>query len=371
MINPNYIYSINQSVDVYRIGDDILEFYFINSRRRVTLKVTLSVIEIISTLNEKDTILEICLKNSIQFSTDVDAFLNYLLNENIIYCVTRREIEKKILPESDIERYDRQLNYFDSVFHKPSYEIQKRLQNEVVLIMGAGAMGSGIAVQLVMSGIKKIILIDKGKVTFDSLQRHFSFRNSDIGRSKVDALKDYLKRLDNNLICETHQTIVDYDTSLDKWIDKSSFVINTLDEPYIGITSLKIGRICYEKKIPMFVAGGFDAHLMSTGELIIPNKTPCVDCYTSYFSEILKDWTPQYNLAAIPDTEILKNKFEVGGLASMSLFSVSYAVMTILNYFATDTASHLGRGELLFDQLEINYLNITKNPNCLTCGSAK
>ncbi|AZA78717.1 ThiF family adenylyltransferase [Chryseobacterium sp. G0186] len=369
MIDPNYIYSINQSVDVYRIGDDILEFYFINSRRRVTLKVTLSVIDIISTLNEKDTILEICRKNSVEFSTDVEVFLNYLLEENIIYCVTRREKEKSILSDSDIKRYDRQLNYFDSVFQKPSYEIQKRLQNEVVLILGAGSMGSGIAIQLIMSGIRKLILVDKDEVTFDSLQRHFSFKISDVGRSKVDALKDYLKSIDNNLVCETYQELVDYDTSLDKWLDKSSFVINTLDEPYIGITSLKVGRVCYEKKIPMFVAGGFDAHLMSTGELVIPDKTPCVDCYTSYFSETLKDWKPQYNISAIPDTEILKNRFEVGGLPSMSLFSVSYAVMTILNYFASDIAGAFGRGELLLDQLEINYLNITKNPNCLTCGS--
>jgi len=119
----------------------------------------------------------------------------------------------------------------------------------------------------------------------------------------------------------------------------------------------------------MFVAGGFDAHLMSTGELIIPDVSPCVDCYTSHFSETLKDWEPQYNTAVIPDSEILNNRFEVGELASMSLFSISYAVMAILNYFATDSESKYGRGELLFDKLEIKYLNISKNPDCLICGS--
>ncbi|WP_312176737.1 ThiF family adenylyltransferase [Chryseobacterium sp.] len=369
MINPNYVYSINQSIDVYRIGDDIIEFYFINSRRRVTLKVTLSVIDIISSLNGRNTILEICITNSVEYSTDVDAFLNYLMEENIISCITTREKEKSILSVTDIDRYDRQLNYFDSVFQKPSYEIQKRLQDEVVLVLGAGAIGSGIAIQLVMSGVRNLILIDKDDVTIDSLQRHFYFNVSDIGRPKTHALKDYLLSIDSSLACESYQKLIDFDTTMDQWLDRSSFVINTLDEPYIGITSLKVGRACYEKKIPMFVAGGFDAHLMSTGELIIPDVSPCVDCYTSHFSETLKDWEPQYNTAAIPDSEILNNRFEVGGLASMSLFSISYTVMAILNYFATGSESKYGRGELLFDKLEIKYLNISKNPNCLICGS--
>jgi len=368
MINPNYVYSINPSVDVYKIGEDIIEFYFINSRRRVTLKVTLSVTEIIQSLNDKDTISEICANNSVSLSTDVFEFLNYLLKEKIIFCITTLDKEKGILSISDVGRYDRQLNYFDSVFERPSYEIQKELQNQKILILGVGAIGSGIAIQLVMSGIRNLILVDKDYITSDSVQRHYGFKSSDIGRPKVDALKDYLMSIDSELICENYNEVVDYNTSLDYWLNKSSFVINTLDEPYIGITSLKVGRACYEKKIPMFVAGGFDAHLMSTGELIIPDKTPCVDCYTSYFSESLKDWQPHYNLAAIPDKEIINNRFEVGGLSSMSLFSVSYAAMTILNYFATGTASLFGRGELLFDKLEINYLNITKNPNCIICG---
>lgn len=369
MINPDYIYSINPSVDVYKIGDDILEFYFISSRRRVTLKVTPSVIDTLHSFNGLSSVSEICTHNFIDLSTDVIAFLNYLLKEKIIYCNTTLDQDKSILSNKDIKRYDRQLSYFDSVFEKKSYEIQKQLQSETILILGIGAVGSAIAIQLVMCGVRNIIIVDKDNVTPDSLQRHFAFKHSDIGRPKVEALRDYLVSVDSKLNCEIYNEIVDYDTSLEVYMEKSNFVINTLDEPYIGITSLKIGRICYEKKIPMYVAGGFDAHLMSTGELIIPDRTPCVDCYTSYFSESLKGWQPQYNLAALQDEGIINNRFEVGGISSMSLFSSSYAVMAMLNYFATETESSFGRGELLFDKLEINYLNINKNPNCIICGS--
>ena len=119
----------------------------------------------------------------------------------------------------------------------------------------------------------------------------------------------------------------------------------------------------------MFVAGGFDAHLMSTGELIVPYETPCVDCYVSYFSKSLADWKPSYNLNAIEETNVEKGNFEVGGLSSMSLFSISYAVISIIDYIATnDARRNKGRGELLIDEMKITYLNIPKNPNCKTCG---
>ena len=36
---------------------------------------------------------------------------------------------------------------------------------------------------------------------------------------------------------------------------------------------------CVKYKIAHYIAGGFDAHLASTGELIIPYVTPCVECY--------------------------------------------------------------------------------------------
>ena len=53
----------------------------------------------------------------------------------------------------------------------------------------------------------------------------------------------------------------------------------------------------------------------------------------------------------------------------MSLFSISYAVISIIDYIATkDALRNKGRGELLLDEMKITYLNIPKNPNCKTCG---
>ena len=41
----------------------------------------------------------------------------------------------------------------------------------------------------------------------------------------------------------------------------------------------------------MYVAGGFDAHSISTGEMIVPHVTSCIDCYWhTPFKNLHKDF---------------------------------------------------------------------------------
>lgn len=366
----NAIFSINPAVDIYAIGDDVLEFYFINNRRRVTLKVSPQVVALVANIDGKTGINDLCKILDIDEQNNVQDFVDYLYSQAILLIPEEMEKNKAQMSQADVERYDRQIGFFTSLYTQPGYQAQQKILQQTVLIFGVGAVGSGIAMQLAMSGVRHFILVDKDIITLDSIERHYFFQEADIGRYKSEALADYLQRIDGQVVCESHNLIVDFDTDVTSWIERSTFVVNTLDEPYIGLTSMKIGRACYALRKPLYVAGGFDAHLMSTGELIVPDETPCVDCYTSFFQKSLSDWNPHYNIQAVSEPHQSNGQFEVGGLASMSLFSVSYAVIVILSYMATgDSQYSQGRGELLFDCLHIDYLNVTKNPHCHVCGN--
>lgn len=366
----NAAYTINPAVDVYAVGDDVLEFYFINNRRRVTMHVSQQVVSLIASLDGKQKISDICRSLNIDDMGNVQAFVDYLYTQTILLLPKEQKREQALLNHTDTERYDRQIGYFTSLYTQSGYRAQQAIQGQTVLIFGAGAIGSGIAIQLAMSGIRHFIIVDKDVITTDSIERHYYFRETDIGRDKCEALSEYLQRIDHKVECELLQITVDYDTDVTPWIEQASFVVNTLDEPYIGLTSMKIGRACYALRKPLYVAGGFDAHLMSTGELIVPDETPCVDCYTAFFQNTLQNWKPKYNTEAITEEHQIEGVFEVGGLASMSLFSVSYAIIVILNYMVTGDAHYSqGRGELIFDQLHIDYLHVPKNPNCHVCGN--
>lgn len=356
------IFKLRENVDIYKIGDDIIYFYFINKREGINLKVNEHIFNFIKNIDGKRSIKVILEKINIKYDEGLKELLEYLLKKGIIY-IPRNNQEIK---EYD-ERYSRQLTFFQEYFEVDQYKLQEKIFSEKFLIFGVGAIGSGIAIELAMMGVRNFILIDKGKIKPSSKQRHYYFKNNDIGRSKVEALKDYLLKINSNINIEIFNEKINYDTNLKKYFDlKPTFIVNTLDEPYIGVTSLKIGREAYKKNLPMYVGGGFDGHLMSTGELIIPNITPCVDCYINHFTEKLKDWKPTYNKEGIDNIE--EDIFEVGGLPSMALFSISYGVMEIIKFLEDSNYIGKGRGELLFENMKIDYLKVEKNKNCIICG---
>lgn len=334
------------------------------------MNVSPLVVDFISNIDGKSSIEVLCNGLNIDNNnSQLQKFVDYLSQKKILIQIY--EHDDTCLCENDLKRYDRQLNYLSSYEKINPYESQKKIQDKCFVIFGVGAIGSGIAIQLVMSGARNVVLIDKDILQPKDIQRHFFFKSEDVGKPKVDALKTYLKDIDSKLNCKTIKQVIDYDSYISSIIPDNSFVVNTLDEPYIGYTSLKIGRECFSRNIPLYVAGGFDAHLMSTGELIVPHITPCVDCYISFFTKSLQNWKPKYNVEALEVQKTTDNEiFEVGGLSSMSLFAVSYAMIVILNYIVTEDAEYTkGRGELLFDTMEIKYLNVPKNLQCNVCGN--
>lgn len=304
---------------------------------------------------------------------DLDSFLSYLHRERILIEGHDELNDISFLSEEDCKRYDRQISYFNSAYQIGGCLSQKNLKQAKVAILGVGAIGSGIAIELAMAGVENFVLVDMGFVTESNVERHFTFSKEDVGSLKTNAVSRRLQRINQGIVCSTYNQYVSYDTDVSQFIEGVSFVVNTLDEPYIGLTSAKIGRLCLELKLPMFVAGGFDAHLMSTGELILPGETPCVDCYLKHFTKTLSDWNPRYNTTReaglVP--ALSEYDFRVGGLASMSLFSISYAVMVIIDYIASGGQVKItnGRGECLFEDLNISYINVARNPECLSCKS--
>ena len=89
--------------------------------------------------------------------------------------------------------------YSQLVLDNFSYEDQKKLCKSEITIIGCGGLGSPLAVYLVASGVGKINLIDFDVVEERNLHRQVFYKESDIGRKKVEALKDYLNNLDREV----------------------------------------------------------------------------------------------------------------------------------------------------------------------------
>lgn len=368
-MNTNNIYKIRDSVDLYLNNNELLTIYFMNTRKRKQFKVSKTIISIIESLDGEKSIktihenLEQEFKSKIEIE-DVLNILRKLKSLNVI-------VEKvKINNESELlNRYDRQINFFGDFINGniQSIEAQKKLKESNVLIFGCGAIGGDIAIQLAMCGVEKFILYDYDVIEESDVSRHMYFKQKYIGMKKVDALTDYLSKINKNIEVEKIADVLIPNKEIDELLDKATFVVNTADEPYIGYTSMKISRYCTKKKKAHFISGGFDAHLASSGELIIPGITPCVDCYAKHFKEVLEGWKPKEHST--------KDRYlEIGGMSSLSLFSASYAVTEIIKFICgliKPIEYKNTRGEFLFTTMDITYLNVVRDKNCKVCGDIK
>ncbi|WP_061996557.1 ThiF family adenylyltransferase [Clostridium sp. ATCC 25772] len=362
-------YKIRESVDVYIIGEDILYIYFMNTRQTIEFKVSKEVIDLVKCI-DGDTFQEMQEKlkrnTNKNFSLEsIKAAIEFLMKKNVVVEVI--DLDKQIiLSNVDVIRYDRQISYL-SEFDTGELSgliAQRNIKNTSICIFGCGAIGGNIALELVMTGIEKIILIDNGDIDESDSVRHLYFKNKYLGISKVEALKEELLLINKNINVECIKLKLTPETDIKDIILRSDFIVNTMDEPYIGYTSLKISRECVHLGKPHYIAGGFDIHLMSTGELIIPGITPCVECYTQYFKKKLSNWKPE-------SKRHIDKVNEYGGLSSLSLFSSSYATMQIIKYIINPNSNDfkkMVRGEVNFNKYSIEYLDVSRNEFCVTCG---
>lgn len=359
------IYKIKDSIDIYLVDNQYICAYFMNTRIHKKFRVNQTVIRLFEmmdgTLTAEELYIGINEKEKVSRQALSD-WIDKMLSAKII----TEKLQAHVLPESDRERYERQISYFAEFLdsEKEAEKAQERLQKVRVGIIGCGAVGGDIAIQLASAGVRNFVLMDYDTVNESDCSRHLYYNIKDIGRKKVEVLSDYLKCIDEKICTFISYQAFTPQTDMTDFLNHTDFVIDTADEPYLGYTATMLSTICVPQRIPHYIAGGFDAHLASTGELIIPYVTPCAACYADYFAEVLKDWKPEKHPVA-------QRENEIGGLASASLFSASYACVEIIKYLAglmNMEKNYHSRAEFYIDGMKLQYLNPKKNPKCKVCG---
>ena len=99
-----------------------------------------------------------------------------------------------ILSKKQIDRYSRQI-----ILKKIGIMGQRKLLKSSVLIVGAGGLGSPIAIYLTALGIGKIGIIDKDKVEMSNLARQILFTTNDINKTKSKTAINKLRKINPSI----------------------------------------------------------------------------------------------------------------------------------------------------------------------------
>ena len=114
------------------------------------------------------------------------------------------------LDNDEIRRYSRHL-----ILPEVGMAGQKKIKGTSVLCIGAGGLGSPIAMYLAAAGVGRIGLVDFDEVDFSNLQRQILHGTDDVGRPKGESAKNTLNQINPNCQVDVHKTMITSENAME------------------------------------------------------------------------------------------------------------------------------------------------------------
>ncbi len=151
---------------------------------------------------------------------------------------------KSDLNDDELLRYSRQIML-------PQIEVagQQKLCASHVFLLGAGGLGSPVAMYLAASGVGRLTIVDPDKVDLSNLQRQVIHRSGDIGKLKGDSARQTLAELNPETDVRTINSTLT-GLQLQKEIRGADVVVDATDN---FAARFAINRACVKERIPLVV----------------------------------------------------------------------------------------------------------------------
>ena len=214
--------------------------------------------------------------------------------------------------KKQIDRYSRQI-----ILKKIGVVGQKKLLKSKVLIVGAGGLGSPIAIYLTALGIGKIGIIDKDSVEISNLNRQIIFSTHDLKKNKSSAAINKLRKINPDI------KLISFNKKLTKknvnQIAKNFDLI--VDGSDNFRTRFLINDYCFKNK-KILVSGAiskFDGQVYTFN--FSKKSSPCLRCFISHTPTNLDSDNCEYEgvvgalggiIGSIQANEVLKEILGIG-----------------------------------------------------------
>jgi adenylyltransferase/sulfurtransferase len=240
-----------------------------------------------------------------------------------------------------IERYSRHI-----ILQDVGVEGQQKILEGKVLIVGAGGLGSPVALYLAAAGVGTIGLIDGDVVDLTNLQRQIIHFTADVKKAKVQSAKEKIEKLNPDVKVITYEELLTTENVFEI-INQYDFIIDGTDN---FATKFLVNDACVLANKP-FSHGGI---LRFEGQTF--TYTPGNACYRCIFH-------------APPPANAVPTCSQAGVLGSIAGMLGTIQATEALKYF-------IGKGKLLtnrllvFNALDMDFrtVNFKHNSSCPICG---
>ena len=172
--------------------------------------------------------------------------------------------------KKQIDRYSRQI-----ILKKVGVIGQKKLLKSSVLIVGAGGLGSPIAIYLAALGIGKIGIVDKDNVEISNLSRQIIFETNDVNKNKSSAAISKLRKINPDIQFKSFNKNLTI-TNINQIAKKFDLIVDGSDN---FRTRFLINDYCLKNK-KILVSGAiskFDGQVYTFN--FSKKKSPCLRCF--------------------------------------------------------------------------------------------
>jgi sulfur-carrier protein adenylyltransferase/sulfurtransferase len=114
---------------------------------------------------------------------------------------TERSRDTTELTREELVRYNRQI-----LLPQVGEDGQRSLKESSVLLVGAGGLGSPVALYLAAAGVGKLGLVDFDAVDLSNLHRQILHGSAGVGSSKIASARDRLRDINPNVEIEAYET---------------------------------------------------------------------------------------------------------------------------------------------------------------------
>jgi molybdopterin/thiamine biosynthesis adenylyltransferase len=178
---------------------------------------------------------------------------------------------------AELQRYPRNFEFF-SYFHMPpltGFDLQLRLKQAKVTVLGVGGLGSFVALALASAGVGDLLIVDNDIVEPSNLNRQVLYTERDLGGRKCEAAARRLAEINPHVRVEPLDLKVSSVEDARRCVAGRDFLVCAADRPRVLLYDW-LNAATVAEGVP-WLRGANDGLTVSLF-MHVPEETACFEC---------------------------------------------------------------------------------------------